>query len=79
MPRASHALGMALLGRVIYWWYTGNKLSALPIGGFVLSLWDSLVAQMVKHLPAVQETRVQSLDRGDPLEKKMATHTSILA
>ena len=34
---------------------------------------------MVKSLPAVQETWVQSLGKGDPLEKKMATHSSILA
>ena len=34
---------------------------------------------MVKNLPAVQETRVQSLDREDPLEKEMATHFTILA
>ena len=40
---------------------------------------DSLVAQMVKSLPAVQETQVQSLGREDPLEKEMATHSSILA
>ena len=39
----------------------------------------SLVAQMVKRLPAVQETRVQSLGWEDPLEKKMATHSSSLA
>ena len=38
-----------------------------------------LVAQMVKNLPAMQETQVQSLDREDPLEKGMATHSSILA
>ena len=37
------------------------------------------MAQMVKNLPAVQETQVQSLDREDSLEKKMATHSSILA
>ena len=36
-------------------------------------------AQMVKNLPAMQETRVQSLDREDSLEKGMATHSSILA
>ena len=35
--------------------------------------------QMVKNLPAVQETQVQSLDQEDPLEKEMATHSSILA
>ena len=34
---------------------------------------------MVKNLPAMQETQVQSLDREDPLEKEMATHSSILA
>ena len=39
----------------------------------------SLVAQMVKHLPAMRETQVQSLGREDPLEKEMATHSSILA
>ena len=39
----------------------------------------SLVAQMVKNLPAMQETRVRSLGREDPLEKGMATHSSILA
>ena len=41
--------------------------------------WASLVAQLVKNLPAVQETRVQSLNWEDPLEKEMATHSSILA
>ena len=39
----------------------------------------SLVAQMVKNLPAIQENRVQFLGREDPLEKGMATHSSILA
>ena len=39
----------------------------------------SLVAQMVKSLPAMQETRVQSLGWEDPLEKEMAAHFSILA
>ena len=34
---------------------------------------------MVKNLPAMQETRVQSLDWEDPLEKRMATHSGILA
>ena len=38
-----------------------------------------LVDQSVKHLPAVQETWVRSLGREDPLEKEMATHSSILA
>ena len=39
----------------------------------------SLIAQMVKHLPTMWETRVPSLGREDPLEKKMATHDSIHA
>ena len=39
----------------------------------------SLVAQMVRNLPAVQETWVRSLTWEDPLEKEMATHSSILA
>ena len=39
----------------------------------------SLVAQMVKNLPAMSEAWVQSLGLEDPLEKRMATHSSILA
>ena len=38
-----------------------------------------LVAQRVKNPPEIQETQVQSLGQEDPLEKKMATHSSILA
>ena len=41
--------------------------------------WTSLVAQMVKHLPAMQETWVSSLGQEDPLEEGMATHSSTLA
>ena len=44
-----------------------------------LTIWASLIAQLVKNLPAMQETRVRSLGRGDPLEKEMATDSSILA
>ena len=40
---------------------------------------SSLVAQTVKNLPVMQETRVQYLGQEDPLEKRMATHSSILA
>ena len=39
----------------------------------------SLVVQIIKNLPAMQETQVQSLGREDSLEKEMATHSSILA
>ena len=41
--------------------------------------WAFLVAQMVKHLPAVWETWVSSLGQEDPLGKEMAIHSSILA
>ena len=41
--------------------------------------WASLVAQLVKNLPATRETWVQSLGWEDPLEKGKATHSSILA
>ena len=46
---------------------------------FLTKLGASPVAQMVENLPAVWETRVQSLGRKDPLEKGMATHSSIPA
>ena len=48
--------------------------------GEFTSTWEpSLVAQMAKNLPAMQETWVRSLDQEDPLQKGMATHSSIIA
>ena len=44
-----------------------------------MAQWASLIAQSVKNLLAVQETRVRSLGGEDPLEKEMATLSSILA
>ena len=44
-----------------------------------MSVWASLLAQTVKNLSAMQETWVLFLDWDDPLEKEMATHSSILA
>ena len=41
--------------------------------------WASLVAQMVKNLPAMRETWVPSLGWEDPLQEEMATHSTILA
>ena len=41
--------------------------------------WASLVAQLVRNPPAMQETWVQSLGWEDPLEKEMVTHSRILA
>ena len=46
---------------------------------FIFLSFHSLVAQTVKRLPAMWETRVQSLGREDPLEKEMAIHSSTLA
>ena len=51
-----------------------NSITSFP-GGSVASL----VAQMVRRLPAMWETRVRSLGWEDPLEKEMATHSSTLA
>ena len=49
------------------------------IGYPYLYCWASLVAQVVKNPPAMQETQVRSLGQGELLEKGMATHFSILA
>ena len=61
-----------------------KRESSYTVGGnkYKLSPWGigaSLVAQMVKHLPAMRETWVQSMGWEDPLEKEMATHSSTLA
>ena len=61
---------------------TGNSAQchvAAWMGGEFGGERASLVAQMVKHLPAIRETRVRSLGREDLLEKEMATHSSIPA
>ena len=51
----------------------------LPYIQDVFVVLCTLVAQRLKHLPAMQETWVLSLGREDPLEKEMATHSSVLA
>ena len=53
--------------------------SSLRIPDPYFLLEDSLVAQMVKNLPAIQETLVRSPGWEDPLETEMTTHSSILA
>ena len=55
----------------------GSHIDFFIIDNYTLT--TSLMAQRVKHLSAMQETRVQSLDQEDPLEKEMATHSSTLA
>ena len=53
--------------------------AGIKISREILITSNSLVAQMVKSLPAVRETHVRTLGWKDPLEKEMATHPSILA
>ena len=58
----------------------GSGRSAREGIGYPLQYsWASLVAQLVKNLPAMQKTWVQSLSWEDPLEKGKATHSSVLA
>ena len=59
--------------------YIRLQFKRRTINGEFLSLTASLVAQSVKNLPAMQGTRVHFLGWEDPLEKEMATHSSILA
>ena len=56
-----------------------NNLAICLFAVMYILFGASLVAQMVKHLPTLWETWVQSLGREDLLEKEMATHSSILA
>ena len=61
-----------------------NSVPGLPwppgdLWGLLSRKYASLVAQSVKHLPTIQETRVRSLGQKVPMEKEMATHSSILA
>ena len=56
-----------------------GRSSGEGIGYLLQYSWASLMAQMVKNLPAMWETCVLSLGWEDPLEKRKATHSSILA
>ena len=66
---------MVILSLCLYRVEIESKLSSVSIYKILVSL----VAQRIKCLPAMQETRVLSLGWEDPLEKEMATHSSILA
>ena len=59
--------------------YNQEKRFYLARNYHEISLCTPLVVQRLKHLPAMWETWARSLGREDPLEKKMATHSSILA
>ena len=56
----------------------GSQISHKEQQEHLLSYWASLIAQLVKNLPAMQETPVQFLGQEDPLETAQATHSSIL-
>ena len=58
---------------------SSGYMTSSGIGGSYSSFGASLMAQRLKHLSAMRETWVRSLGREDPLEKEMATHSSILA
>ena len=60
----------------VHWKFTDN---IDLISKFSKEYWTSLVAQLVKRLPTMRETQVQSLGREDLLEKELVTHSSILA
>ena len=61
------------------WILEMNRLSRLKAKWTIHKQYASLVAQRLKRLPPMRETQVWSLGREDPLEKEMATHSSILA
>ena len=71
---------MCLLSICVSAW---RNVPLLPLNIFSIRLflfyWASLVAKLAKNLPAMQETWVQSLSQGDPLEKKLATHSSTVS
>ena len=55
-----------------------KEIKKILKGHLISRSWAFLVAQRLKRLPAMRETGVQSLGREDPLEKEMATHSSVL-
>ena len=67
--------GSAKVFQDLVWCVSLHYLLSFPF--FLIK--SSLVAQLVKNPPALQETRIQSLGQDDPLEREMATHSSILA
>ena len=60
-------------------WFRVNTIYILIVSSICYKNYCKILAQMVKNPPAVQKTWVQFLGQKDPLEKEMATHSSILA
>ena len=69
----------SILAWEIPWTEESGELQFMGLQEIGHDLMTSLVAQTVKRLPAMQETRIWSLGREDALEKDMATHSSTLA
>ena len=84
--KSINSSALSLIVQLSHSYMTTGKKIALTLWTFVgkvmsllFNMLSSLVAQRLKGLPAMQETWVQSLGWEDPLEKEMATHSSILA
>ena len=79
-PTQELNLGLLHCKKILYQLsYEGTVFPPWYILASIVVDWASLIAQLVKNLPAMQETQVQFLGWEDPLEKGMATHSSILA
>ena len=74
ISRSIHVAGHSIIS--LLFMAVQYSIIAIYLGRYI---WASGVAQLVKNLPAMQETWVQSLDWKDPMEKGKATHSSILA
>ena len=79
ITNGSHCSSLLSLSPVHNLSHYGTKYSHSQALGLGSPVETSLVAQMVKHLPTVQESWARSLGREDPLEREMATHSSSLA
>ena len=75
----AHFTDLSLQGSSFHSFLQLKEESCFSFVFFLLSHWASLVAQLVRNPPATLETCVWSLGWEDPLEKEMATHSSILA
>ena len=84
MSRQWAAAGLGTLSVAVHAWDLLKEISIIFITSTIVwpqvnNRGTSLVAQMVKRLSIMRETWVRFLDQEDPLEKEMATHSSILA
>ena len=77
--RGGYILSVVYFYLFIFWPHCAACRILIDLPGIEPTSPASLVAQRLKHLPPMWETRVLSLGREDPLEKEMVTHSSILA